>query len=139
MKFRIRSQFFDFRVLLILVTCVYLSTVSCGQGQLQAPVSQAQGDTSLQRISEGVIGQVMSRDGGAIEGAMIVPTPRFRNAPPIPEIAVTTDRDGRYQWPLQPGPYQITVISNGLPEQTLNIEVKENQLSTLNFVLDSHP
>jgi len=139
MKFINRLKFIGFRILLILVTCTSVSTVGCDQNQLQTPVSKVQNNANRQIISQGVIGRVATRDGAAIAGAMIVPAPRFRNAPPIPEIAITTDRDGRYQWPLQPGPYRITVISNGFPKQTLSVAVKKNQLSTLNFVLNKHP
>jgi hypothetical protein len=139
MKFKNRSQIFGVRILLIFLAGISVSTVGCSQDQLQAPVSQTQGSTHTQRISEGVIGLVTSRDGAVITGAMIVPTPRFRNSPPIPEIAITTDSEGRYQWPLPPGSYQITVISNGFTKQALNVEVKKNRLSKLNFVMDQHP
>ena len=139
MKIRTFSQRIKFRPLLILLSCFCASTASCGQGGPHAPVSQTQVDNAPQRIREGVVGRVATRDGQAIAGAMIVPTPRSRDAPPIPEIAITTDGDGQYRWHLQPGPYQISVIYHGFTEQTLNVEVRKNQVSTLNFILHRRP
>ncbi len=93
----------------------------------------------IQQISEGVTGQVKTRHGLAITGAMITPTSRSIDGPPIPEIAITSDEYGRYEWPLPPGSYQMSVFAAGYPKHTLNVDVEAGQVTTLDFILDKHP
>ncbi len=70
---------------------------------------------------------------------MMTPTSRSIDGPPIPEIAITTDEYGRYEWPLPPGSYQMSVFADGYQKHTLNVDVKANQVTTLDFILDKHP
>lgn len=139
MKAKARSIFFELPVSAILFACLVLPATSCSQDQLQAPVSQNLNNGKPQNISEGLTGKVTTRNGQVVIGAMIIPTPLTMATPPIPDIAITTDTNGRYEWPLKPGPYQITAFSDGFRKHTRNIEIKANQVSTLDFFLDKLP
>jgi hypothetical protein len=133
------SQVVAFNKIMILLFCSVISSVSCSQDQLHTPVSQKQNKESQQQISEGLIGQIKTRSGEPVVGAMIIPTPNSSDAPPIPEIAITTDTAGHYEWPLQPGLYKITIISDGYQTSSQDVEIRANHVSTLDFVLDVLP
>jgi hypothetical protein len=124
------------RLFSILLIMISLTNISCGQDQMQTSVSKQINGEQRRGITEGVIGQVKARDGEAVVGAMIMPTPLSTVAPPVPEIAIITDKDGRYEWPLPPGPYQITVLIDGFRKQAKKVEIMPSQVSTLDFTLD---
>lgn len=125
-----------FWLILALLMGFVLSNVSCGQDHMQTTVSQQINGEKRKRISEGVIGQVSTHSGRKVTGAMIVPTSLSKDSPPIPEIAITTDKDGQYEWALPSGHYQITVMADGFREHVKKVEIKPNKVSTLDFILD---
>lgn len=136
-KVKIHSRLPGSYILLIQLCCFLL--LSCSYAQDQAPVTTKGSKEILQQISEGVTGQVKTRSGLAITGAMMTPASRSIDGPPIPEIAITTDEHGRYEWPLPPGSYQMSVFADGYQKYTLNVDVKAGQVTTLDFILDKHP
>lgn len=136
MAIKIFSRFPQTRILLIELCCFLLLACSNTQDQLQTAVSE-KGDREIpQHITEGVIGQIKNQHGQAVTGAMIIPTSRLIDAPPIPEIAIVTDEHGRYEWPLQPGAYQISVFVDDHQKYTQNVEIKADQVTTLDFILE---
>jgi hypothetical protein len=54
-----------------------------------------------------VEGTVADAAGRPVQGALVVPRPADDRTPAVPEIAVHTDSDGRFSWPLPPGAYEL--------------------------------
>jgi hypothetical protein len=87
------------------------------------------------RLQEGVEGRVTRPDGEPIVGAFVQARSLDDPAPPIPEIAIVTDEDGRYAWPLEPGRYQISVSSDGYRSARKSVSFRAGEVKTLDFVL----
>jgi hypothetical protein len=85
---------------------------------------------------EGVAGQITDTAGRAIAGAAVQPKSLDDPSPPIPEIAIVSNGEGRYTWRLQPGNYEISVSVEGYKGATKRVSVKATQQTTLNFVLE---
>ena len=86
-------------------------------------------------LAEGVTGTIAEEGGRPVEGAMLVPKSLDINGPAIPEIAIVSDRDGRYQWPLRPGRYDVTVRASGYEDVTRQVTVAPRTVATLDFVV----
>ena len=85
---------------------------------------------------EGVTGRVSDSNGNPVRNALVHPKSLDENSPPIPEIAVVTDEDGRYTWRLFPGRYDISVSAQGYGELTEQVTVKPKQQVILDFTLE---
>lgn len=83
----------------------------------------------------GVGGVVRDAGGRPVVGILV--TPRSTDNPPqgVPEIAVTTDAQGRYHWPLPPGAYALTFTGEGYAPTTAPVVVKPGQVATLDVTL----
>lgn len=55
-----------------------------------------------------ITGRVLSAGGEPLAGCSVLPTATSRPRPPVPEMAVMTNADGRYRWPLHPATYTVT-------------------------------
>lgn len=55
-----------------------------------------------------VTGTVTSSTGEPVAGATVQPRSLDDPSPPIPELVVQTDPDGRYTWRLPPGEYELS-------------------------------
>lgn len=86
-------------------------------------------------IAEGVSGTIKDEGGHAVEGAIVTPKSLDANAPPIPEIAIVSDKDGQYQWPLRPGRYEVTARASGYRDATQQVTVTARTVTTLDFAL----
>ncbi|MCG8347940.1 MAG: carboxypeptidase-like regulatory domain-containing protein [Chloroflexales bacterium] len=82
-----------------------------------------------------VQGQVSDKGGASLPGVLV--TPRSTDAPPqaVPEIAITTDEDGRYQWVLPPGNYELTFTQNGYAPATVAVTVMADRPVTVDIIL----
>jgi hypothetical protein len=68
----------------------------------------------------GATGILRGPGGQPVAGAMIVARSLDEPAKPIPEIAIITNDQGSYAWPLRPGRYELTPMldgSRGAPEE----------------------
>lgn len=79
--------------------------------------------------------QVTGSGGVPVVGAVV--QPRSLDNPPkaIPEMLVATDQSGSYQWSLQPGRYEITVIvpTDAATSAPREVTVRAGQNTTLDF------
>lgn len=76
------------------------------------------------QIAEGVVGRLVRPPRQPIAGAMIQATSLDSPAKPVPEIAILTNADGHFTWPLRPGSYRLAAVVEGreLAEATVRIE-----------------
>ncbi|RKR91165.1 carboxypeptidase family protein [Micromonospora pisi] len=56
-----------------------------------------------------VTGRVVGADGSPVAGVVVQPKSLESPARPIPELVVTTDKQGTFQWTLEPGRYEFQV------------------------------
>jgi hypothetical protein len=91
------------------------------------------------RISEGVAGRIMDDGGRPIAGALVQPRSLDENSPPIPEIAVFSDPNGRYAWRLFPGRYELVVSAAGYQTAAAPATVNRGQVTTLDLTLQRLP
>lgn len=90
-------------------------------------------------ITEGVKGRVTASDGRPIRDALVVPKSLDEPTKAIPELAVITDENGRYQWRLFPGDYLISVSAEGYQAASKKVTVEPKQAMTLDFELERVP
>jgi hypothetical protein len=64
-------------------------------------------------MTMGVSGVVLCRSGRPLRGVVVLVRSTGGSSPPIPDIANTTDADGRYHWSLPPGAYELTFVNEG--------------------------
>ena len=87
----------------------------------------------------GVHGSVEGPDGKPIAGAFMQPKSLDDPANAIPEIAVLSGEDGRYEWSLTPGEYSITASKDGYKSRTQRTRVAVGGLAKLDFTLEREP
>ncbi|WP_329110167.1 carboxypeptidase-like regulatory domain-containing protein [Micromonospora sp. NBC_01699] len=86
-----------------------------------------------------VTGTVARADGSPVPGVGIEVKSTDKPAKPVPELVVTTDAKGVFQWNLEPGRYEFhirtggTSISGRAAPQPATVTV--GQTSTVNFTL----
>lgn len=121
---------------LVLALALMLSAVpGCTQGTPEAPVQDRDAVNDVQQPREGLAGRIVAKDGSPIEGAMIVPRSLHAHGPPIPEMAVLSDADGRYAWPLPAGAYEVSIFADGYQNAVQRADVAANVVGTLDIVL----
>lgn len=85
---------------------------------------------------QGVEGRITDSRGRPIAGALVVPKSLDEPSPPIPEIAIVSDEEGRYAWRLPPGRYQISVSAEGYRGAAKQAVVRPGEVTRLDFVLE---
>ena len=111
-----------------------LATSACVQNSSDVAVDSGPFDERKAGIRQGVQGRITAADGKPVSGAMVVPLSLDADGPPIPEIAILSDADGRYTWPLRPGRYQLTVTTPESEDVARGeVEVVEGQVSELDL------
>ena len=96
---------------------------ACTSGGAQPPpvaMSKATGPSLWGTVS----GTVHDGGGRPVGGALIVPAAADASVTDIPEIAVTTDGDGRYEWRLRPGHYTLTAQVQGRSSAPVPVTVE---------------
>lgn len=99
------------------------------------PVSGLPGQPGAQAQGNVVQGQVTSTDGKSI--AEVIVLPQSADTPPqaVPEVAVVTDEQGRYQWSLPTGAYTLTFTKDGYAPLIQPVVVAPDRPATLDVVL----
>ena len=110
-----------------------LAVFSCGVENRPAQSSDHGG--SGPGLQEGVVGQVTTSDGRPVKGAFVQPRSLGDPSPRIPEIAILTDTEGRYTWPLFPGTYEISVSAEGYRREVKQVAVETGQVVSVDFTL----
>lgn len=86
-------------------------------------------------VQEGVAGVVSDSAGRPVVGVVVHAEAISRPRPAIPEIAIVTDENGRYKWPLPPAEYQITIAAEGFEKATKRATVSVGRQTILHFQL----
>ncbi len=101
-----------------------------------APVSGVPGQSGGRSQGSGgvVTGRVVDQAGRPVVDAVVMPQSNDTPPHPIPEIAVMTNADGRYQWSLPPGQYTFTVHHERYAVTTsARVTVTQGQATTLDI------
>jgi hypothetical protein len=93
--------------------------------------SSAAGETAPVGITEGVVGRLVTPSGGPVAGARITAQSLDRPAGPVPEIAILSDTDGRFTWPLRPGRYRLAAVVEGREIAAATATVERGRVATL--------
>lgn len=84
---------------------------------------------------QGAEGLITSETGTPLPGAFLQLKPLDTMAPAMPDIAVVSGDDGRFQYALPTGHYEITVVLDGYEPATQRVTVLPGRVVTLDFVL----
>ena len=85
------------------------------------------------QISEGVFGRLLRLQEGPVAGAVIASASLDRPSKPVPEIAILTDADGAFAWPLRAGTYRLTAVTDGRPIATAVVKVGSGELTRVDL------
>jgi hypothetical protein len=99
------------------------------------PASPAEHRRTGVLLKEGVTGQIQDDKGSAVAEATVLAASLDVDGPAIPEIAIVSDADGRYEWPLRPGRYKLTVAAEGYERGSRRVVVKAGEVARLDFRL----
>lgn len=100
-----------------------------------SPVNRREQDRSTPPIQEGIVGRVSTSDGDFVKGAFMQPKSLDHPAQPIPEIAILSDDEGKYAWPLLPGNYEISVSVKGCQRAVRHTVIETGQVVEVDFIL----
>jgi hypothetical protein len=100
-----------------------------------APVSGQPGQLSGAMVGGLVQGTVVDKDGRPLTHVVVTPQSTDTPPQPVPEIAVFTDDQGRYQWSLAPGAYTLTFVHDGYAPLIKAVNVASNHPTPLDVVL----
>jgi hypothetical protein len=119
-----------------LCLALIIGTGSCANSSSpDHPVSGGRDNPTARQQVEGVAGRIVNEDGGAVEGASVLAAPLDPGGPAVPEMVVVSNAEGRYQWPLRAGRYEITVVADGYQRASKRVAVNATETATLDFVL----
>lgn len=97
-------------------------------GPLEEPTSN-EGSRSgpVQSMPPGIRGQVLSQSGQPLHGVVVLPEALDQGSAPIPELAISTDRQGYFHWTLSPGRYRLRFFQDGRKVATRDVTVPEGR------------
>jgi hypothetical protein len=105
-------------------------------GASHSPDTPVTGKAGLRtEIGEGVKGRVTSRVGKPVRNTLVSAKSLDIPAKPVPEIAILTNGDGYYSWPLRPGDYKITVATDRHEAASERVTVRPREITRLDLVL----
>lgn len=127
-----RARGFAFGIVALCAACVPVPGVT-GDPR-EATVSSGSAMTQqTPRRSRGVDGRVLNANGTPVAGVMVQAASDGAQSGPIPELAIMTNRDGVFHWPLRPGRY---VLSAAVPGQgTVRLQVTVPEGSAVSVVM----
>lgn len=123
---------------LIAALIVVSTFVACDakSGPGETPVTAEHGQLAVPRAIPGALhGTVHTPDGKPVIGVMVTATSIDDPPRPVPELAVMTDDQGRYEWPLAHGRYRITVELPGTGNAAGEAEIPAPDGKTLDLTL----
>ena len=86
-----------------------------------------------------VQGRITARDGTPVAGAYVEPRSLDRPRARIPDVGNVSGADGRYEWTLPAGAYEISVAAEGFRRVTKPVTLLGGQATTLDFTLIRSP
>jgi hypothetical protein len=116
--------------------CLFIAAVSCADSLNPArPASTDDDGRAGLPLEEGVTGQIRGDEGTAVAEATVLAASLDVDGPAVPELAIVSDANGRYEWPLRAGRYELTVIAEGYQRLSRRVSVSAGKVATLDFVL----
>ncbi len=101
----------------------------------ETPVSSEYTGVVKAADSTGVHGHVQTPSGNPVVDASILVKSLDQPAPAVPEMAMITDSNGNFNWPLPRGKWQVTVISLSGKRVSKNVTVGRSGPAKVNFIL----
>lgn len=124
-----------FLVMILIIVFGALPMSSCNADNAENPSSNLAYPSQQQ--FQGVTGLVTSRDGHPIANAWIQAKSLDEPSNPIPELVITTNEAGEYQWSLLPGRYEISVLIDSRQQATNLVTVQPGQTAISNFTISA--
>jgi len=82
-----------------------------------------------------VQGRITAREGTPIAGAYVEPRSLDRPRARIPDVGNVSGADGRYEWPLPAGTYEVSVSAEGYRRESRRVTLRAGETATLDFTL----
>jgi hypothetical protein len=95
------------------------------------PVRSEPGGSQSSSIVQGIAGRLVTASGHPVAGARITAQSLDPTGGPIPEIAILSDAEGRFAWPLRPGRYRLAALIDGREVAAATAIVEPHRVSTL--------
>ena len=134
--FQITLQIRAFRIAGIFALILGLAPIGAfAMSDPDRPVSSDQAQTVQPQARTGVAGTVRSPDGDTVSGAMIVARSLDSPTKPIPEIAILSNAQGKYLWPLKAGRYELTPVQDGRRGRPETVSVTSGAVTRLDLTL----
>ena len=109
---------------------LFAGTVGCGR----SPSSRdAAGEPD--KLRWGTVTGRVEAGGEPVRQVLMEPRSLDDPAPPIPELAVFTNDNGRYEWHLPAGTYRVTTRAEGYRPSSGRVDVSGGEKTQLNFTL----
>ena len=77
--------------------------------------------------AQGLSGQVVDADGAPVADAVILVDCRMQPCPPLPDIGVLTNQEGRFHWPLPEGQFTLVAQSGSMRSAVVAVTVTGQQ------------
>lgn len=111
-----------------LIAIGLLTVAGCGfPGEGESPISGGSPSSQATVVVSAVHGVVRDRAGTLVADVMVAATSLDVPARPVPEVAVMTGRDGRFEWPLPAGRYRLDAGVEGLGAGSVEVTVAADQ------------
>lgn len=95
------------------------------------PVAAGHRLPAVAQLSEGVAGRLLQAADRPVAHAVIAARSLDRPARAVPEIAIITNDDGRFQWPLRPGTYRLAAMLDGRQIAGATVTVEPGQVTAV--------
>jgi hypothetical protein len=112
--------------------------LTAGSAMSAGPVGSITSETGpvAAALDQGIAGTVTNEAGEPIAEVFVQATSLDANSPPIPDIAIMTDAEGRFGWPLRPGAYRLTFILDGREIGEAEAVVEAGHVSDIDLLVD---
>jgi hypothetical protein len=132
---RRRSGAFVASMALVLVASVGNGGIAMAQNKSpDTPVSSRdRTGPAAARLTEGIAGRVTSAKGAAVEGLMVEVAADGPRSGPIPDIAIMTGADGRFEWRLSAGNYRVRILRDSGWSKAKSVRVAAGRVSEITF------
>ncbi|MDI1464447.1 carboxypeptidase-like regulatory domain-containing protein [Catellatospora sp. KI3] len=117
--------------LLVALAVITAALTACGSSGSPATPDRSAGPA----VWGTVTGIVQDAAGRPVPSALVVPTGADSSAPAVPDKAVTTGQDGRYEWQLLPGTYDLLARDGARASAPVRVTVAAGQRTTADLAL----
>lgn len=115
---------------------LFLWGAAPGCAQKAGPETTAVATNESAAIPGPVHGVLRSYDGRAVPDVMITATSLDDPARAVPEIAVMTNADGRFEWPLTPGRYRLSADTETLGHTQVELDVTRDNTAAVELTFN---